>query len=392
MTPLKRSTLLVHSDYVPPLGFGGLPVPIYHASTVTYPDVAAMRARDWRRDDGYTYGLHGTPTTFTLEHRIAQMEGGRHTVLAPSGLAAITLVDLALLKCGDDLLLPDNVYGPSRELGGTLLRDFGVSVRYYDPLLGASIAGEIQPNTKLIWIEAPGSVTMEVPDVPAIVAAARARGVLTAIDNTWAGGVLFRPFDYGINVSMHALTKYVSGGSDVLMGAVTTVDPVLHERIKLCHMRLGLGVGADDAYLVLRGLATLELRLRHHEKSAMAVASWLATRPEIARTLHPALPDCPGHQHWKRDFQGSSGLFSVVFRTDIEQARIDAMVDALALFQIGFSWGGSHSLVIPYLMQHARSAVPWTAGGLVRFYVGMEDPSDLIADLEQAFSVFASTP
>src|SRR5665213_425623 len=228
MTTQKPSTLLVHSDYVPPSGFGGLPVPIYHASTVTYPNVAAMRARDWRRDDGYTYGLHGTPTTFTLEHRIASMEGGRHTVLAPSGLAAIMLIDLALLKCGDDMLLPDNVYGPSRELGTTLLRDCGISVRYYDPLLGASIGGEILSNTKLIWIEAPGSVTMEVPDIPAIVAAAKARGVLTAIDNTWAGGVLFRPFDHGVNISMHALTKYVSGGSDVLMGAATTVDPLLH--------------------------------------------------------------------------------------------------------------------------------------------------------------------
>jgi len=386
MTTQKPSTLLVHSDYVPPSGFGGLPVPIYHASTVTYPNVAAMRARDWRRDDGYTYGLHGTPTTFTLEHRIASMEGGRHTVLAPSGLAAIMLIDLALLKCGDDMLLPDNVYGPSRELGTTLLRDCGISVRYYDPLLGASIGGEILSNTKLIWIEAPGSVTMEVPDIPAIVAAAKARGVLTAIDNTWAGGVLFRPFDHGVNISMHALTKYVSGGSDVLMGAATTVDPLLHERIKLAHMRLGLGIGADDAYLILRGLPTLELRLRHHEKSAMTVAAWLSTRPEIVRMLHPAYPDCPGHSHWKRDFQGSGGLFSVVFRSDLEQSRIDAMVDALKLFRIGFSWGGSHSLVVPYLMQSARSAVPWTAGSLVRLYIGMEDPSDLIADLDQAFA------
>jgi len=383
----KSSTALVHSDYVAPTGFGSLNTAIHHASTVTFANVAAMRARDWRDENSYSYGLHGTPTSLTLQHRIAELEGGKYCMLAPSGLAAIALVNLALLKAGDEVLLPDNVYNPSRELAGSMLRDLGISTRFYDPMIGAGISALIQANTRLIWIEAPGSITMEVPDIPAIVAAAKARNVLTAIDNTWAGGLLFRPFDFGIDISMHALTKYPSGGSDVLMGSVTTVDAALDERIKLTHMRLGLGTGPDDAYLVLRGLTSLELRLRQHERGAMALANWLKGRPEIARVLHPAFPDCPGHASWKRDFHGAGGLFSVIFQPEIGQARIDAMIDALELFRIGFSWGGATSLALPYFLAQARSEVPWTErGGLVRFYVGLEDPDDLIADVAHAFS------
>ncbi len=386
MTDKKIATQLVHTDYLAPPNFGGLNTGIHHASTVTFPSVAALRARDWRREDQYTYGLHGTPTTFTLENRIAEIEGGKHTVLAPSGLAAIMMVNLALLKQGDDLLLPDNVYNPSRDLSDGLLKNCGITTRYYDPMDAAAVAGMIQPNTKLVWIEAPGSVTMEVPDVPAIVAAAKAKGVLTAIDNTWAAGLLFRPFEHGIDIAMHALTKYPSGGSDVLMGSVTTADLALHHRIKLMHGILGLGVGGDDAYLVLRGLATMQLRLRQTERNALAMANWLKARSEIAKVLHPAFYDCPGHAFWKRDFSGACGLFSVVFRADIPQTRIDAMIDSLKLFKIGFSWGGSCSLVMPYQLDGERTARPWTEqGGLIRFYVGLEDESDLIADVEQAF-------
>lgn len=234
-------------------------------------------------------------------------------------------------------------------------------------------------------LPSPGSITMEVPDIPAMVAAAKAAKVLTAIDNTWSGGLLFRPFDFGIDITMQALTKYPSGGSDVLMGSVTSIDADLHERLKLAHMRLGLGVAPDDCFLVMRGLPSLELRLRQHERGALALATWLKERPEVARVLHPAFEDCPGHTFWKRDFHGAGGLFSVVFAPDIARERVDAMIDALALFRIGFSWGGAASLAVPYLLNRARTAVPWTdRGAFVRFYVGLEDPADLIADIEQA--------
>ena len=386
----KRATRLVHSDYMPPAGFGGLNTAIHHASTVTFANVAAMRARDWKHDTGYTYGLHGTPTTFTLARRIAELEGGTQAVLAPSGLAAIMLVDFALLKAGDEMLLPDNVYNPSRELATTMLTGFGVTTRFYDPMIAAGIGDLINSRTRLVWIETPGSVTMEMPDVAAIAAAAKTKNVLTAIDNTWAAGLLFCPFDHGVDIVMHALTKYPSGSSDVLMGSVTTRDETLHQRIKTAHMRLGLGIGGDDAYLMLRSLATLELRLAQSGGTALALAQWLKARPEVARVLHPAFEECPGHAVWKRDFSGASGLFSVVLAKRIAEARVDAMVDSLKLFRIGYSWGGVHSLAVPYRVGSAggppRTATPWpNSETLVRFYAGLEHPDDLIADLEQAF-------
>ena len=386
----KTATRLVHHDYEPPKNFGGLNVAVHHASTVTFPNVAAMRARDWKTDAGYTYGLHGTPTTFTLARRIASLEGGKHCVLVPSGLAAIALVDLALLKSGDRVLLPDNVYNPSRELGATLLADLGIETRFYDPLNIESLEAAIDRRTRLVWIETPGSVTMEVPDVPAIVAVAKRHGVPTAIDNTWAAGLLFRPFDHGVDVVMHALTKYPSGGSDVLMGSITTVDDDLHQRIKSAHMRLGFGIGGGDCYLMLRGLATMQLRLARSGETGLALARWLAARSEVATVLHPALPGCPGHECWTRDFVGAAGLFSIVLSEHIAEEKSDAMIDALELFRIGYSWGGVHSLAVPYRVGvpggSARTAASWPHKGvLVRFYAGMEDASDLIADLERAF-------
>jgi cysteine-S-conjugate beta-lyase len=387
MTKKKSlQTLLTTTDYKPPVGFAAFPTAIHHASTVLFKDVAALRARNWQDKNAYTYGLHGTPTTFTLEARLAEIEGGTHCLLAPSGLAAIAMIDFALLKTGDDVLIPENVYGPNRELGNWLAKDFGIAARYYDPLIGEGIAALIQDNTRLIWTEAPGSVSMEMPDIPAICRAAHARGVLVALDNTWSAGIAFRAFDHGVDVVMQALTKYQSGGSDVLMGAVITRDKAIHQKIELAHMRLGMGVSADDVYLVLRGLASMKLRFEAHDAGARVVANWLKYRDEVAHVLHPAFPECPGHEIWKRDFTGAAGLFSVIFKERYSEAQTDAFIDALKLFKIGYSWGGANSLCVPYRMQTMRQQ--WTqAGQLVRLNIGLEDSKDLIADLEQALRV-----
>ncbi|HJV82633.1 cystathionine beta-lyase [Noviherbaspirillum sp.] len=383
-------TALIHSDYRAPEGFAAFPAPIHHASTVLFENVAALRSRNWQDKTSYTYGLHGTPTTFTLEARLAEIEGGEHCVLAPSGLAAIAMVDFALLKTGDDVLIPDNVYNPNRELGRWLAQDFGVSARFYDPMIGAGIADLIQPGTRLIWTEAPGSVSMEVPDIPAICKVAQARRaagqeIHVAIDNTWSAGIAFRAFDHGVDIVMQALTKYQSGASDVLMGAVIVRDKALLHRLELAHMRIGFGVSADDTYLVLRGLPSMKLRFDAHDAGARKVAAWLKTRPEIARVLHPAFEDCPGHETWKRDFTGAGGLFSVVFDEQYVEEQTDRFVDSLQLFKIGYSWGGSNSLCVPYRIQSMRKQ--WSGKGqLVRFNIGLEDPDDLIADVEQALS------
>lgn len=381
-------TRLTTTDYRPPEGFAAFPTAIHHASTVLFKNVAALRARNWQDKSAYTYGLHGTPTTFTLEARLAEIEGGSDCLLAPSGLAAIAMVDLALLATGDDLLLPDNAYQPNRELANWLQKDFGITVRFYDPLAGEGIADLIQPNTKLIWAEAPGSVSMEVPDIPAICRAAKARGVPVALDNTWAAGLAFRAFEHGVDIVMQALTKYHSGGSDVLMGAVITTDKALHRKIEMAHMRLGLGVSADDAYLVLRGLPTMKLRFDAHDAAARKVAAWLKARPEIAKVLHPAFDDCPGHAVWQRDFTGAGGLFSVLFDPRYTEEQTDRVIDHLKLFKIGYSWGGANSLAVPYRIAQMRSR--WDgAGQLVRLNIGLEDPDDLITDLAQALRSLA---
>ncbi|MBD8627482.1 cystathionine beta-lyase [Oxalobacteraceae sp. CFBP 8753] len=383
MSAKSIQTTLVHSDYVAPAGFDAFPPATHRASTVLFANTAAMRASQWKDKSAYTYGLHGTPTTFTLEGKLAEIEGGNHCLLTPSGLAAIAMVDFALLKSGDDVLLPENVYNPNRELGRWLSADFGVTARYYDPMIGTGIAALIQPNTKLLWAEAPGSVSMEVPDLPALCHAAHARGVLVALDNTWSAGLALRGFDLGADIVMHALTKYQSGGADLLMGAVITRDRALNDRLALAHMRLGLGVSPDDAYLVQRGLPTMKMRFERHDASARELAAWFKGRPEIAKVLHPAFEDCPGHAFWQRDFTGAGGLFSVVFDARFDEAQVDRMVDALTLFGIGYSWGGPNSLVMPYRISSLRDQ--WDGGVLVRFNVGLEDPADLIADLAQAF-------
>jgi len=377
-------TSLIHSDYEAPGGFDAFPPGVHRASTVLFENVAAMRSGEWKDKTAYTYGLHGTPTTFTLEARLAAIEGGAQCLLAPSGLSAIAMINFAFLKSGDDVLLPENVYNPNRELGRWLSQDFGVSARFYDPMIGTGIADLIQPNTKLVWTEAPGSVSMEVADLPAICRAAKEKGVPVALDNTWSAGLALRGFDVGADIVMHALTKYQSGGADLLMGAVITRDRAINEQLAQAHMRLGLGVGADDAYLVMRGLPTMKLRFEAHDAGARKVAAWLKARPEIAKVLHPAFEDCSGHANWKRDFKGAGGLFSVLFDPRYTEEQTDRFVDALTLFGLGYSWGGPNSLVMPYRIRAIRSA--WQEQGvLVRFNIGLEDTDDLIADIEQAF-------
>ncbi len=378
-------TELLHDDPDLAPGFDAFPTPVYRASTVVFPDLATMRDFDLHSDRQWRYGLHQTPTSATLAHRLALIEGGKHCLLQPSGLAAISNVYFALVRQGDDVLVPDNAYQPNRDHGEWLARDFGVTVRYYDPTIGAGIRDLIQPNTRLIWIEAPGSVSMEVPDVPEITAAARAAGVPTAIDNTYSAGLGFKPFDHGCDISMQALTKYQSGASDVLMGALITRDAALHTKLKLARMRLGLGVSQDDCSLILRGLSTLSLRYVAHDRAALALATWLKLRPEVAAVLHPGLPDCPGHACWRKYFTAAGGLFSVVFNDNYTPKQIDDFVEGLKLFKIGFSWGGAYSLALPYDLASMRTAKPWPhKGGLVRLFVGLESEEDLRADLEQS--------
>jgi cystathionine beta-lyase len=378
------STRLVHHPYQAPAGFAAPQPGIHKASTIIFPNVAALHARDWRRRDGYTYGLHGTPTSFLLEERIAELEGGTHCVLAPSGLAAIALVDIALLAPGDEVLLPDNVYGPSRELARQELARWGITHRLYDAMDAAALAAMIGPQTKLVWLEAPGSVTMEFPDLAALVQVAKARGVLTALDNTWGAGVALRGFEHGIDLVMQALTKYPSGGGDVLMGSVVTRDRALHERITLTHMRLGYGVGGgNDAELVLRSLPSIALRYQAQDEAGRVLARWMAARPEVAQVLHPAIEGSPGHEHWRAHCTQAAGLFSVIFDARYSAPQVHAFVDALRLFKIGYSWAGPVSLVVPYDLKAMRGerAAP---GRLVRFSIGLEAAADLQTDLEQA--------
>ena len=386
LTPL--STQLIHHDYQPPAGFGAVPPGVYKASTVLFANLAALRSRDWRSKNGYTYGLHGTPTTFTLEERLATLEGGTHCALAPSGLAAIAMINVALLRGGDEVLLPDNVYGPSREMARTLLADWGITHKLYDPMDVAAFKALIGERTKLVWLEAPGSITMEFPDLRALARAARQRGVLSALDNTWGAGVALNAFNLGegaaVDLSMHALTKYASGGADVLMGSVVTRDTALHEKVLFAHMRLGIGVAANDAEFVLRSLPTLELRYRAHDQSARRVAGWLKSQPMVRQVLHPALPGAPGHEHWASHCRDAAGLFSILFDPALPAARVDAFVEALKLYKLGYSWGGPVSLVVPYDLRLLRGDAAYSRGHLVRFSIGLEATDDLIADLDQA--------
>ncbi|MBX9818634.1 MAG: PLP-dependent transferase [Burkholderiaceae bacterium] len=395
------STGLIHHPYLPPEGFEAPQPGVFKASTVFFPTVAAMRSREWKDKTAYTYGLHGTPTSYALEERLATLEGGKQCLLVPSGLAALGLVALSLLKSGDEVLLPDNVYGPNKSLVEGELMGWGITHQYYNPMDPEDLEAQISSRTKLVWLEAAGSVSLEFPNVVEMVRICQRRKVLTALDNTWGAGLAFCPFDLmpgtspavGVDVSAHALTKYPSGGGDVLMGSVITRDAGLHLKLKLTHMRFGIGVGMNDVELVLRSLPSIALRYRAHDTATRALAIWAQTQPEFVQVLHPALEESPGHSHWKALCGGAegtaAGLFSVILDKRFTQAQTDAFCDALQLFRLGYSWGGPVSLVVPYELETMRSGWPahLLPGTLVRFSIGLEDVADLQADIAQALNV-----
>jgi len=375
-------TTLAHADGDPFSRHGAVNPPVYRASTILYPTVGEYEAaRDpARRFDVVRYGQLGTPTTFALEQAVAAIEGGYRAMLLPSGLAAVTATLQALLSSGDHVLMVDTTYASTRRFCDSTLSRFGVTTTYYDPLAGGAIEKLFRPNTRVVFLESPGSITFEVQDVPAIAAAAHAAGLAVVMDNTWASPYFFAAFAQGVDVSIQAATKYFAGHSDVMMGTITTTEP-LYERVRSTVADLGHCVSGDDAYLVLRGLRTLGVRLERHQRNAVRVAEWLRTRPEVARVHYPALPDDPGYAIWKRDFTGASGLLGVSL-APAPKAAVDAMLDGLELFGKGVSFGGFESLAIPMDPAPVRTATAWTSTRpYLRLHIGLEDPDDLIADL-----------
>ena len=361
--------------------------PVWHASTILYEDMASLRAGGGRdTHHRLYYGRRGTPTQWSLADALTALEpGAEATFLYPSGVAAVTGALLAVLEPGDELLMVDSAYDPTRALCQGLLKRIGIAIRYYDPLVGQGITELFTDRTAAVFMESPGSLTFEVQDVPAICAAAKTRGIVTLLDNSWATPLLFTAMDKGVDLSVLACTKYIVGHSDAMLGSVTATAE-LWPRLRDTGHQLGQCVGPDDAYLGARGLRTLDVRLRRHQANALTVATWLAARPEVARVLHPALPDCPGHDLFARDFLGATGLFTFILDGGDEGARA-ALIDALALFGIGYSWGGYESLVVP--ADPVRTATRWQAvGPAVRLHVGLEDPADLIADLERGLAAF----
>ena len=374
-------TKLIHSDAQVPQGFRSLAPPVFRGSTTLFDDAAAITDAWDQYEAGYTYGLFGTPTTLELAGRICELEGGHRTIITAGGQGAISLISLALLRAGDHVLIPENVYGPNRRLANDVLRRFGVEVSFYAPEIADGIAELIRPNTRLVWCESPGSITMEVQDVPAIAEAAHRAGALVAMDNTWAAGVYFDAFAHGVDVSMQALTKYVGGHSDLLLGAVTVKDKPLYQRLGATHQLLGNAASPEDCALALRGMKTLAVRLEKIERSALEIARWLAARPQVQRVLHPALESCPGHELWQRDFTGSAGVFSIVLRAGVAKQQVFDFVNSLELFQIGYSWGGVASLAVAYDFSHSKARADY-GHRIVRLNIGLEATEDLIGDLE----------
>ncbi len=384
----RPGTRVGHLGRSPRRWLGAVNTPVLRASTILFESARDVELAEAHQFAGLSYGLHGVPTVTDFQAAIAELEGGHAALAVPSGLTATTLPLLALLDPGDHLLVTDSVYGPTRRFCNLHLQRLGVEVTYYDPLIGADAGALFQPNTKAIFCESPGSLTFEVQDISAIARVAHERGATVIIDNTWATPLFFRAFEHGVDVSVQAATKYIGGHSDVLLGAIVA-NAATYPRLHRMWTDMGVTASGDDCFLGLRGLRTLAVRLERQQASAMAVATWLRERPEVAEVLYPALPGARGHELWKRDFTGASSLFGVVLEPVAEQ-RVAAMLDALELFGMGFSWGGFESLVIPTHPERSRTATAWRARGpCLRLAIGLEDPADLIADLESGLRQLA---
>jgi cysteine-S-conjugate beta-lyase len=381
--PLQDDTVITTAGRDPEANFGVVNPPIYRASTILYPSVEALEGPRQRR--GVYYGRAGVPTTFALEDAVAALEGAFGAVITSSGKTAVAQALMAFLEAGDHLLMVDSAYAPTRQLCDRVLARFGVEVTYYDPLIGAGIEALFRDSTKVVFLESPGSLTFEVQDVPAITAVARARGAVTMIDNTWGTPLYFKPFEHGVDISIHAATKYIGGHSDLMLGVVTSTEAV-HERLRNGMQDLGAYASPDDCYQALRGLRTMSVRLERHQANALKLAQWLRERPEVERVLCPALPGDPGHALWQRDFRGACGLFGMLLKPCPTRAW-HAFVEGLELFGLGASWGGYESLILPNHPERYRTVTEWDASfPSIRLHVGLEDPRDLIADLEQGFA------
>jgi cystathionine beta-lyase len=373
------NTKLAHAGYAPRDFHGFVNPPVVHASTVLFPDAQTMRTRNLR----YTYGTRGTPTSEALCIAIDSLEGSAGTIAVPSGLAAVTVPLLAFLSAGDHILLVDTIYFPTRRFADTMLKRLGVEVEYYEPEIGADIAKLVKPNTRVIFTESPGSNTYEIQDIPAITAVAREHGIITMLDNTWATPLFFKPLDHGVDISIHAATKYPGGHSDILLGTVSANEKCW-DQLYNTYLTLGTCAGPDDVYQGLRGLRTMGLRLKHHEASALEIARWLEGRPGVVKVLHPGLESHPGHAIFKRDFSGSSGTFSFVL--DGGEAQADAFLDALRIFGLGYSWGGYDSLAVNASLADRTVASRDYGGAIMRLHIGVEDVADLMSDIEGALA------
>ena len=383
---LRSRSRLVHLGRDSEQSQGFINLPPFRGSTVLYPDVAALEARTQR----YTYGTHGTPTTEALRSAWSDISGAAGTVLVPSGMAAIAMALMTALAAGDHLLMTDSAYQPARRFADNALTRMGIETTYYDPEIGAGIEALMRPNTRAVLTELPGSQTLEIQDVPAIAAVAHARGACVLMDNTWATPLFFAPHAHGVDLAIEAGTKYLSGHADLLLGLVSA-NEAWFQRLHRAVDLMAIPPSPEDVFLALRGLRTMELRLREAERQALMLARWLEDRPEVLRVIHPALPDCPGHALWRRDFTGSSGLFSVILKP-VPKAAVAALLDGLELFGLGYSWGGYESLAVPFDCSSYRTATRWAPGGpAIRLSVGLEDIEDLKADLERGFDRLRAT-
>jgi cystathionine beta-lyase len=382
-------TTATHAGYDPLSHSGSVNPPVYHTSTVLFPTVEKLHRGETKPFEGMRYGRIGTPTAKAFEDAVTALEGGYGAVVASSGLGACCAALMAFLKAGDHVLVTDSVYGPTRTFAAKVLGGYGVEAEFFDPEIGAGIKALFRPNTKVVFLESPGSWSFEVQDVPAIAELAKARGITVMIDNSWATPVYFKPLDHGVDLSILAATKYIVGHSDAMLGVTTTPDRRTWEKLKTGHVLMGQAAGSEELYLGLRGLRTLPLRLERHGRSGLELADWLKSRPEVARVLHPALPGDKGHALWKRDFTGTSGLFGVLLKP-FSQPAVTAMCEGMQLFKMGWSWGGYESLIVPGFHLPTRTTTKWDPGVQLRIHAGLEDIDDLKDDLTEGFKRLAA--